>query len=400
MNQLFKSKALREVTENILPFWQKLMDRKNGGFYGKADFYGKIDKEADRGGVLNSRLLWTFSAAYRVTGNKEYLQYGDCAMDALTGFFFDAEYGGLYWLTDYNGKPTDTKKQFYNQAFGIYALSERYLATGDSLALRYAISLYESMEKHGYEEGYGGYIDAKSRDWEVLLDTSLSSKDLNCAKSMNTNLHVLEAYTNLLRCYDNSGLRARLLELLKITIEKIISDEKRFRLFFNNDWTPISDEVSFGHDIEGSWLIYEAALVLGDEDIIKRAKEISLNMAYWVLENGLDSDNGGLINEDGSKIKAWWPQSEAVVGFYNAYELSGDEKFLSAALNMFDYIEKVFVDSENGEWHNETSLDNAPDKTLPKADMWKCPYHNSRMCFEIAERAADTVTTWEHGDKI
>jgi len=386
---LRKDEVSDVVRKNILPFWQRIADNEHGGFYGEADFYGKPRKNADKGGILNSRLLWTFSSAYRVTGNKRYLHYADWAMDALTDFFVDLECGGLYWLVGADGKPVDTKKQIYNLAFGIYALSERYRAVKDALALRLAVSLYESVEKYAAEKEYGGYTEAKSRDWSNLSDTSLSPKDLNCAKSMNTNLHIMEAYTNLLRCKDNDNLRRRLTELIAVTMDKILYDGKRFKLFFANDWTPLSDEVSFGHDIEGSWLIYEAAQVAGDADLLRRAKEISVNMANWVLKNGFDKKNGGLLDRKDGKIKAWWPQSEAVVGFYNAYELTGDEKFLNACEETLGYIEKVFSDREHGEWHNEVSLSNVPDTGLPKAGMWKCPYHNGRMCLEIIERMED-----------
>ncbi|MDR1687219.1 MAG: AGE family epimerase/isomerase [Clostridiales bacterium] len=384
-----KSTVIKELTENILPFWEKLIDTENGGFYGKADFYGNIDKTADKGGVLNSRILWTFSAAARVTGNKDYLKYASHAFEAFKKFFFDKEYGGVYWLTDYTGKPVEPKKQFYNLAFAIYALTEYYRAAADENALRYAISLYDSLEKHGYEENYGGYIDAKARDWAVLPDTSLSSKDLNCAKSMNTNLHVMEAYTNLLRCFEVPNLREKLKNLITVTMDKIITDGKRFNLFFDNLWFPLTEEVSYGHDIEGSWLLYEAATVCGDCALTERAKQIALKMADWVLENGIDEVNGGLPNSNELKMKEWWPQAEAVVGFYNAYELSGNEKYFKAAADMLNYIEAYFTDKTNGEWHNEVSLNNLPDTKQAKADMWKCPYHNSRMCLEIIERISE-----------
>jgi len=384
-----KLQALKELMENILPFWEGMTDANNTGFYGEADFYGRKNVDAPRGGVLNSRILWTFSAAHRVTGNKRYRQYADLAMDVLYDKFYDTANGGVFWLVDSGGKPLDTKKHIYNQAFAVYALAERYRSAGDGLALRSAINIYETIERYAYDKTHGGYIDAKSVEWLDITDTSLSPKDINCAKTMNTNLHIMEAYTNLSRCYNGGDLRERLTEIIEVTLDKIIYANKRFNLFFENDFTPITNKVSFGHDIEGSWLLCEAAQATGDAALITRVKKIAVSMANWVLENGIDKIKGGLPDYENSPTKAWWPQAEAVVGFYNAYEITGDKKFLNAATEMFDYIQRVFIDKENGEWHNEVSKDNIPDENLPKADMWKCPYHNGRMCLELIERAKE-----------
>jgi len=419
---LNRQSAMRMLKENILPFWQNMADEENGGFFGEADFSGKINRTADKGGILNSRILWTFSAAYRLLGDEAYGKCAARAREFLSAAFLDREYGGLYWLVDCEGRPLNTRKQFYNMAFGIYALGEHYLAAGDISSLELALSLFDALEKYGLDSRQdsngGGYIEARSRDWLSIDDFRLSGKDLNSPKSMNTNLHVLEAYTTLARaaisaerkmsaengeggqagtshiCGPNTcaaHVRAALENILRVTLEKIVNDDFHFNLFFDMDWRSLVNEVSWGHDIEGSWLMYEAALVTGNESLISAAKNTAIAIAGAVHSAAIDHNNGGFLSGLGAdgKIhdkKEWWPQAEAVVGFYNAYELSGERKFLEAADNIWTYTEKYFMDGICGEWHNELFQDNTPDKTMLKAGFWKCPYHNSRACLEIISR--------------
>jgi mannobiose 2-epimerase len=392
-----RQEAERMARENILPFWQKMADRENGGFYGEADFYGRINKAADKGCVLNSRILWTFSAACRIFADETCGSYAAHARDFLSSAFLDKEHGGLYWLVDNRGRPLNTRKQFYNIAFGIYALSEHYLACGDQSSLELALSLFDVMEKYGLDAKEGGYIEARGRKWNEIDDFRLSSKEINCPKSMNTNLHVLEAYTNLARaCFpapssSHERVRAALESLLRITLDKIVSPDRRFELFFDMNWRSLSKEISFGHDIEGSWLLYEAALAAGNENLIGEVKQMALKIADVVYNAAVDHENGGLFSardEAGqiSRKKEWWPQAEAVAGFYNAYELTGEQKYLDAADSIWEFIKNYFADYENGEWHNELYGDNTPDTSMPKAGFWKCPYHNARACFEIIRR--------------
>ncbi|MCL2265279.1 MAG: AGE family epimerase/isomerase [Treponema sp.] len=386
-----KQEAIQMVRENILPFWQNMADAEHGGFYGEADFYGKINKVADKGCILNSRILWTFSAAYRLFNDDAYKAYAGQARDFLYAAFFDKEHGGLYWLVDNTGSPVQTRKQFYNIAFGIYALSEHHLATGDLSSLELAESLYDVMEKYGYDPEQGGYIEACSRDWKNADDFRLSRKDLNSPKSMNTNLHVLEAYTTLAIASKNENVKKSLESLLRVTLEKIINKKWHFELFFDMNWNSLSKEVSWGHDIEGSWLIYEAALAVGSEDLIFRVKDTAIEIANNIYSKALDYNNGGFLsglNEKGNVLqkKEWWPQAEAVVGFYNAYLLTGGQKYLNASSSIWEYIKNCFLDSERGEWHNELDDRNVPDTKMPKAGFWKCPYHNARACFEIIRR--------------
>ena len=387
---LSKQTAERMVRENILPFWQKLTDNEYGGFYGEADFYGNVNKSADKGCILNSRILWTFSAAYRLFGGDSYKSSAANAKNFLSSAFLDRDYGGLFWLVNNTGKSLQTRKQFYNIAFGIYALSEHYLSFGDQSSIDLAMRLFDVMEKYGLDQEKGGYIEARVRDWHDIDDYRLSCKDMNCPKSMNTNLHVLEAYTALTRASGDERSRKALDSLLRVMLDKILDTDWHFKLFFDMDWNPLSKEISYGHDIEGSWLLYEASLAVNDENLIGRVKQAALAVSDVIYNSAVDCENGGLFsgrNEDGRLLfkKEWWPQAEAVIGFYNAYELSGGEKYHDTANNIWDFINQYFVDKDNGEWHNEL-YGNIPDSGMPKAGFWKCPYHNARACFEIIKR--------------
>jgi mannobiose 2-epimerase len=388
---LNRQEAEKMARENILPFWQGMADGENGGFYGESDFYGKANKTADKGGVLNSRILWTFSAAYRVFADDKYKACAARAREFMSIAFLDKEHGGLYWLVDHTGRPLNTRKQFYNIAFGIYALSEHYTACGDASSLSTAMSLFDLLEKYALDTEAGGYIEARTREWNDIEDSRLSPKEPNCPKTMNTCLHVLEAYTSLALSGGDERVRKALDSLLRITLDKIVNRDWHFNLFFEMNWHSLAKDISYGHDIEGSWLMYEAALAVGDENLIREVKTTAVAIADAIYKAAVDHRNGGLLSgcNEALKIhskKEWWPQAEAVVGFYNAYELSGEKKYLEAAESIWDFINEHFTDHKHGEWHNELSLDNTPDTSMPKAGFWKCPYHNARVCFEIMRR--------------
>jgi mannobiose 2-epimerase len=357
-----------------------------------------VDKESPRAAVINTRILWTFSAACRL-GDAQYREVADWAYDYIVQKFWDREHGGIYWMLDWKGNPVSDRKQIYAQAFAVYALAEYFRATGKAESLERAKQLYRLIEEKSHEPVYGGYVEACSRDWGALEDLRLSEKDLNSPKSMNTHLHVVEAYTNLLRVWRDPELQASQRELLQVTMDHIVdSATGHFKLFFDNRWNSLSDHVSFGHDIEGSWLLVEAAEVLGDAALLERARKLSIRMAQAVYEEGLDKD-GSLFYEANSKgvlvdpNKHWWAQAEAVVGFYNAYQLSGQERFLKQAYRAWEYIEARVVDKVHGEWHAKLSPEGRPYTEKDDADAclvgpWKCPYHNSRVCLEMMERLA------------
>lgn len=388
----------KELYENILKFWmENTIDEENGGFYGYISNDLVVDKYHDKASVLYSRILWTFSTAYRFYRDEKYLVMATRAYDFILEHFIDREFSGVYWRVGYKGEVVNPKKQVYAIAFAIYGLSEYFRATGNRESLDKAVELFEALENHAYDNGHKGYIEALARDWSPLEDMSLSTKDMNARKSMNTHLHVLEAYTNLLRVWNNNQLRNKLKELIDVTLEHIIDKKHyRFKLFFDETWNPLSEIVSFGHDIEGSWLLNEAAEVLDDDEVWVRVKEISEKMAQGVYDKGIDRKYGGLFNEAEhstltDRSKDWWPQAEAVVGFFNAYQLTGNDSYLETSFHMWDFIDRYIVDRIKGEWFWGVSEDGRQPTRGEKVGPWKCPYHNSRMCFEMLQRLKSII---------
>ena len=390
---LFKKEMQDVLTGNILPFWiDKMVDHENGGFYGRIDGHGNLHADAEKGGILNARILWTLSAAYRVLGKSEYLEMATRAKDYIIAHFIDREYGGTYWSLDYKGNPKDTKKQFYAIGFMIYGLSEYVRATGDKEALDYAIQLFECIEEHSLDVIYNGYIEACTREWGEIADMRLSVLDANYPKSQNTHLHIIEPYANLYRVWKDERLEKALRNMINIFTDKILNPEtNHLDLFFEKDWTRGDGHLeSYGHDIECSWLMHEAALVLGDAEVLKKVEEI-VPLVAKASEKGLNPD-GSMIHEanlDTGHVDDdlhWWVQAEAVVGFYNIYQHFGDESALDKSLQCWQYIKDNLIDYEGGEWYWSRRPDGTLNLDDDKAGFWKCPYHNGRMCLEIIER--------------
>ena len=406
MEQLTTLKAeVKDVLQNnILSFWLRhMIDCEHGGFYGQMRSDGSLVPQANKGGILNGRILWSFSAAYRVLGHSEYLEAATRAKEYILNHFIDTQYGGTYWEVDYLGHPVNTKKQFYALGFMMYGLSEYVRATGDQAALDCAVSLFQTIEEQAWEPRYGGYIEAKNRDWQPIADMRLSEKDANYPKSQNTHLHIIEPYTNLYRTLlerpslqvDISvrlALEKALRGLIDIFCSRILNPETHhLDLFFENDWTCGAGWLeSYGHDIECSWLLHEAALVLGDHEVLSRVEPV-VQLVAKASEKGLNSD-GSMTHEanvDSGKVdtdRHWWVQAEAVVGFLNIYQHFGDESALQKALHCWRYIRENLIDFEGGEWWWSRNAEGCVNRDEDKAGFWKCPYHNSRMCLEIIER--------------
>ncbi len=420
-----KSEVQDVLENNILSFWlDKMQDKENGGFYGQMTGEGELVKTADKGGILNARILWSFSAAYRVLHKPEYLEAATRAKEYILDHFLDTEFGGTYWSLDYQGQPKDTKKQFYAIGFMIYGLSEYARATGDREALDYAIQLYECIEEHSLDRENNGYIEACTREWGEIADMRLSELDANFPKSQNTHLHIIEPYTNLYRTLkeldaiendtNEYGLKpyvgqfdpvnisvdpdivlrleASLRNLINIFTDKILNPKTHhLDLFFDMDWTREAGALeSYGHDIECSWLLHEAALVLGDEAVLKKVEPI-VQMVAKASEKGLNPD-GSMIHEanlDTGYVdtdRHWWVQAENVVGWVNIYQYFGDETAIQKALNGWQYIKDNLIDRVGGEWWWSRDPQRNINRKDDKAGFWKCPYHNSRLCLEIIER--------------
>lgn len=396
---------MKDVVENnILPFWlNKMQDREQRGFYGQMTGDGQLVKDADKGGILNARILWSFSAAYRVLQRPEYLMAATRAKDYILEHFVDREFGGTYWSLDAQGQPKDTKKQFYAIGFMIYGLSEYARATGDPEAYGYALQLFDCIEQHSWDPQYGGYIEAQTREWGEIADMRLSDLDANYPKSQNTHLHIIEPYTNLYRLMnerpelvtsaaDKERVEQSLRTLITIFTDRILNPETHhLDLFFDMDWKRGAGWLeSYGHDIECSWLMHEAALVLGDAQVLKQVEPI-VQLVAKASEKGLNAD-GSMTHEanlDTGHVDAdrhWWVQAETVVGFYNIYQYFGDEDALQKCLNCWQYIKDNLIDHELGEWYWSRDPERNINKRDDHAGFWKCPYHNSRMALEIIER--------------
>lgn len=381
----------RELEDNILPYWSdKMIDEAQGGFYGRRDGFDQLEKGAPKGIILNTRILWTFSQAARLYPSPTYRAIADRAYQYISRHFVDPQQGGVFWMVDSAGHPLSTKKQVYAQAFAIYAWTEYYRLTGLEESLTYARQLYALLEQHSFDPAQGGYLEAFDRDWQLLDDLRLSTKDANEKKTMNTHLHVLEAYTNLYRCWPDAGLQAQLRNLIVVFRDKIINPQGHFDLFFDEQWQVRSHEISFGHDIEGSWLLCEAADVLGDPMLLHEIQQLALVLVDKTIAEGLDHD-GGLMHEANARgvcdtDKHWWPQAEALVGLVNAWQISGRTHYLVLARKVWEFIGRHLIDREQGEWFWRVNRFGQVNRDEDKAGPWKCPYHNGRALLELLQR--------------
>ncbi|MFB9076867.1 AGE family epimerase/isomerase [Flavobacterium procerum] len=391
--KLLKSELTAELDE-ILKYWSKhTVDEQNGGFIGQIDFEDHIIANSEKGSVLNARILWTFSASYQTTKNENHKKLAKRAFDFLADYFYDSTFGGLFWSINTDKTPKDTKNQIYALAFAIYGLSEYYVISEDKKALEIALNLYSKIQDYSYDPVNKGYLEAFTRDWKPIEDLRLSEKDANEKKTMNTHLHIIEAYANLFKVWKDKTLQNIMIELLE-TIEKhfINTETGHLKLFFDENWNEKPDIISYGHDIEAAWLLQQCAEISGDEILISNYKKYALQITEATKE-GFDSDGGLWYEFDPQKKeltaeKHWWPQAEALIGFYNAYQLTGNEEYLEIVYKNWKFIKKYMLDKQNGEWHWGIYHDYSLIKK-DKAGFWKCPYHNSRACLELMHRIQD-----------
>ncbi|MCD8742019.1 AGE family epimerase/isomerase [Mucilaginibacter roseus] len=386
---------LKSELKSILEYWiTYTVDEVNGGFIGQIDHANNRYNEAAKGAVLNARILWAFSAAYNFEADDEYIKYAKRAYQYINQYFTDKQYGGVYWSVNCLGEPLDAKKQVYANAFVVYALAEYYKATLDGSVKDQAITLYNLLVEKSYDTQHTGYFEAYTRDWQPINDLRLSEKDANEKKSMNTHLHVLEGYANLYTIWPDDGLRQQIITLLQNFSEHIIDEKSgHLHLFFDDEWNRRSTLVSYGHDIEASWLLLEAAEIIKDEQLISRFTNYALKMADAALE-GIDTTDGGLWYEYDAthgglvREKHWWVQAEAMVGYLNAWQLTGEWKYAAISLKLWEFVKSNIIDKVNGEWLWGVYADGKSMEHEDKVGIWKCPYHNSRTCIEIYRRTA------------
>lgn len=391
-DEQFAASVRSELMDDILPFWRsRTVDERRGGFIGEMSNDLRVRDDAPKGLILNARILWSFSAFYSYTRDDRDRALARRAYEYLTDRFLDRQHGGYFWELDPAGNVLDDKKKIYGQAFCIYALAEYYRTFNEPRALQQATDVFTLIEAHAADRQYGGYFEVMSRDWRPCEDMRLSDKDMNEKKSMNNHLHVLEGYTNLVRVSHQASCVERLRDLVELFCRHIVdTGQTHFRHFFDETWTPKSDSYTFGHDIEGSWLLCEAAEVLGSPRLLEQVRSLAVPMAKAALEEGLDKDGGLFYEGRGGQIinpnKEWWPQAEAVVGFTNAWQLTGDAAFREAAVRCWRFIQDRVVDRERGEWFWCIRPDGTPDPAQPKVSAWKGPYHNGRCCLEVLRR--------------
>ncbi len=380
-----------ELENHIVPFWAGMKDEENGGFYGFLSYGLELDKKADKGVILHSRILWFFSKCYTVLKEEKYKELAFHAFEFVKNHCIDYENGGVYWMTDYKGAPADTMKHTYNIAFAIYALSCYYNAVGDRFALDLAHKLFLDIEENTLDEY--GYREAFSIDWKLVPNDALSENGLMADKTMNTILHLIEAYTELYKAGKSERVAERLRFLLGQMKDKVFDPERNaLKVFFDTKLDVIGDIHSFGHDIEATWLTDLACDTLGDEALkaewAERDLKISTNILNIAFEDG--ALNNERENDKIDRTRVWWVQAESVVGFTNAYQHSGDKKFLEAARSVWEYIKSSVIDKRQGsEWYSEVSFEGKPHDWKEIVGPWKCPYHNGRMCMEIISRGID-----------
>ena len=385
--EAFRSALVRELTEDILPFWLIRMQDPDRGWFGRMDGQGRLVPDAPRGAILNARLLWTFSAAWRLTGRPAYRAAALHAYREIRDRFTDRLHGGVFWSLDASGRPLETKKQFYAIAFTIYGLAEYVRAGGGDRARDLAVRLYRDIEAHSFDGA--GYLEACTRDWHPIADMRLSEKDRNDAFTMNTHLHILEGYTALYRVWKDAGLRAQLQGLVGIFLDRIVRPDGHLGLFFDERWRLQSDTVSYGHDIEASWLLEEAADLLDDAALSARTSEACRRIADAALEGW--KRGAGMIYEyepGTGRVdtdRHWWVQAETVVGCWNRFQRDADAAWAERAVDTWDFIRREIV-CPDGEWYWSRRADGSANIADDRAGFWKCPYHNGRMCMELIER--------------
>lgn len=384
-----REEAKEHLTNKLIPFWMSMRDNEQGGFYGYADFDYQIHKEAKKGCILNSRITWFFSSAYTLLRDPLLLQEAAHGYRFLKEKCLDREYGGVFWSVSYDGTPADTMKHTYNQAFSIYALCAYYEASGDAESIQLAEEIFQVMEERCMDES--GYLESFDREFGLIKNEKLSENGVTAERTMNTLLHVFEAYTELYRLTRKEQVKKRLEWILDTIAEKVYNPQKhRQEVFFNLMYDSIIDLHSYGHDIEAAWLIDRGVEVLGEVKYYEKMMPITRDLVNQVYDVAFDGQ--AVFNECDKGIvdtnRVWWVQAESVVGFLNAYYKESERKeYYEAAVNVWNYIKEYVIDSRReGEWFWLLNQDGIPYRNKPMADEWKCPYHNGRMCIEVIRR--------------
>lgn len=388
---MLKTEVQNELENHIIPFWDSLCDYERGGFYGYMGYDLSLDKNAPKGVILHSRILWFYSNCYLVLGKKEYLEKAEHCFDFLKSFCVDKEYGGVYWLMNADGTVNDSMKHTYCQAFFIYAMSSYYDASKDKEALELAMSVFETVESKCVDDV--AYLEAQSREFKLIENDALSENGLMADKTMNTVLHLIEAYTELYRVSKNERVLKRLIFQLELTYNKIYDKEgSKLLVFFDKSMNVIGDIHSYGHDIEATWLLDRACDIIkdcGEDELSGKISEMNEKIAANIAK--IAFKDGSILNErENDKIntwRIWWVQAESVVGFLNAAERYKNDDYRKISESVWNYIKENIIDKrEGGEWYSQVDEKGSPAGFKAEVDPWKCPYHNGRMCLEVIIR--------------
>ena len=376
----------------IIPFWQSLRDDENGGYYGLVDFNLKTDTHAEKGSILNSRILWFFSTAAMFLKRDDLRREATHAYDFLKDAFLDREFGGVYWSVNYDGTVRDDTKHTYNLAFAVYALAAYYRLTSDEESLSIARGLYRLMETRCTDSC--GYLESFDRSFHSVRNEKLSENGVVAEKTMNTLLHVFEAYSGLYEAAHDPEVAQSMKKILHLFTDKVYNPtKKRLEVFFDASMYSILDLHSYGHDIEASWLLDRGCNLLEDRKLSRKVSTMTSRLAAQIYHEAYHQHS--LWNEcdrgSENKMRVWWVQAEAVIGFLNAYRKKPDhEEYLQAAADVWNYIRTYLVDPRPGsEWFWQVDDSGHPDSGKPIVEPWKCPYHNGRMCFEILRKRTE-----------
>lgn len=392
-----KKEIEKHLINDLIPFWMGLRDNRYGGYYGWVDYEREVNQYAVKGCILNSRITWFFANAYMLLGDKTLLEEAKHGFEFLKNHCWDKVNGGVFWSVKYDGTPEETLKHTYNQAFSIYALSSYYEASGDREALKMAYTLYELIESKMRDEL--GYKEAFNENFHEIDNEKLSENGVMASKTMNTLLHVFEAYTELYRVDKKAEVKEKLMWMMDLIAEKIYNPElHRQEVFFDEKWNTLIDLHSYGHDIETAWLVDRSVEVIGEKKYEEMMTPITLDLARQVRKLAFNGES--LSNECEKGIddtnRVWWVQAETVVGFLNAAEKCGrdsqeGEEYLEAAKSVWEFIKTYVIDWREGyeagrEWYWLVDEKGNPYNDKPIVEPWKCPYHNGRMCFEVMKR--------------
>jgi len=385
---------IEQEVHRILNWWRTYApDMIYGGFAGEINQSNQHIPGAHKGSVLNARILWTFSAAYGEFKNEKDKLLAVRAYEYIAQKFYDTTYSGVFWSLNSDGTIQNDRKQIYAIAFTIYGLSEYYKISREATALQLAIDLFYSIERYSYDPEAGGYFEAFTRDWKLLDDLRLSDKDRNDPKTMNTHLHIIEAYANLYAIWKDPQLLKALTGLLDIFENHIVNKNSgHLDLFFDRHWQSTSQRISYGHDIEAAWLLHHCAVEAGDPPLTESWKNHSLRITSAAAE-GIQSD-GSFIHEFDAltghldQHREWWVSAEGMIGFLHAYQHSRKEEYLDKVFRLWKFTKNHLIDHNQGEWKWGV-LDDYTDMNNYKMGFWKCPYHNVRACLEVRRRIVE-----------